>query len=86
MSTIRLAVNEQLEDVLTYLEKEYRPMTRAEILKMGLSELLNKTRQREIEILDEISSKELAKAIKEIESGQYKSFSNVQDLIKDLNK
>lgn len=84
MSTIRLAQTEQLNEVFEFLEEEYKPLSRAEILKLALAELLTKTKERKIVVLDSRSSKDLHDGLDEIAQGKYKSFSSLDDLQKDL--
>ncbi|MEN8253049.1 MAG: hypothetical protein ABFQ62_01575 [Patescibacteria group bacterium] len=42
MPTVRLTINNQLENTFSNLEKVYKPMSRSEILKMALAELERK--------------------------------------------
>jgi len=46
MSTIRLTITPEMEEVMTQIEEFYRPLTRVEILKLGLAEILNKISQK----------------------------------------
>jgi acylphosphatase len=85
MSTIRLTVNKETEDVLSYLETQYKPLSRAEILKLGLSNLYHNTMNMDVEILDNETSKSVEEGIKEIKEGKGKVFSSVEELMKDLN-
>jgi hypothetical protein len=85
MSTIRLTVNKETEEVLSYLEKQFRPLSRAEILKLGLSNLYHNTMNMDVEILDNEASKSVEEGIREIKEGKGKIFNNVKELIKDLN-
>jgi len=41
MSTIRLSLNQALEEVIETLEQAYKPMSRTEILKMAIAEFYN---------------------------------------------
>ena len=43
MSTIHLTITPEMEDVMVTLEQMYRTMTREELLKMGLSEILQRS-------------------------------------------
>ncbi|MBN1331637.1 hypothetical protein JW978_01995 [Candidatus Dojkabacteria bacterium] len=87
MSTIRLTLNDKTEQVVSVLEKRYEPMSRAEILKLGLSTLYNRPEEgRYIEVLDDETSQNVEDAIQELESGKGKSFSSVTDLVKDLEE
>jgi len=41
MSTIRLTLNQSMEEVIAELEQAYKPMSRTEILKMTVAEFYN---------------------------------------------
>ena len=41
MSTIRLTLNEALEEIIQELENQYKTMSRTEILKMAIAEFYN---------------------------------------------
>ena len=84
MSTIRLTINNKTRQVLDLLEEEYKPMSRAEILKMGLAELYNKSISENVHYLDARTSDNIDKSRDEIRRGKSKSFETVDDLISDL--
>jgi hypothetical protein len=67
MQTIRLTLNENVEEVLAFLEKKLKPLSRTEILKLGLTEIYQKTLQKNdfpYHILNNEEEKSLEKAIK----------------------
>lgn len=86
MSTIRLTVNKETEDVLSYLETQYKPLSRAEILKLGLSNLYHNTMNMDVEILDNETSKSVEEGIREIKEGKGIKFESVDKLMEYLNR
>lgn len=85
MSTVRLAMTKNLDQVFTFLEDEYATMSRAEITKMALANLYNDSRSKYVEYLNDEQSKELEVALAEVRSGNTASFENMNDLIASLD-
>ncbi len=51
MSTVRLAITNELDEIFSTLEKAFKPLSRAEILKLALSDLYSKvTKKKEYTI------------------------------------
>lgn len=55
-TTIRLTLTDQLEKVLSFLEEEHQPLSRAEIIKLALAQLYRQTKLSQGE---KVNAKEL---------------------------
>lgn len=89
MSTIRLAVNQDLENVFKLLEQEYKPMSRAEILKMVLAKAYNKILKKNRPFLTLEQEKELAASYKDYYDGNYTTLNNdkeIEQYVESLTK
>lgn len=84
MSTIRLTLNKNTEQVITLLEERYKPLTRAEILKLALAKLNRDGFDPNCEVLNFKQSKRLDQAIQELDNDNAVSYDSVGKLIENL--
>jgi hypothetical protein len=85
MSTVRLTLTDELEEILRELEQDYRPLTRAELIKLAIAELYRgrQWNQPSTPSLSLEDSLQVLTAYQDAKSSS-KSFNNSQDLKKWL--
>ena len=93
MNTLRLTLNQSLEEVIQELEQAYKPMSRTEILKMTIAEFYNSRFGKKTASKDDMTADEYLRSnpankravdegIKQVENGEYVTFKNVEELKK----
>lgn len=89
MSTIRLTVTKELEEVLTFLENRYKPLSRSEILKLGLAKIYSSALEDlPVHKLTPEQEKDLEESLKDYEKGNFtvlKTNKDVDDYFDNLD-
>lgn len=91
-SAIRIALTPQLNDMFTQLSEVYPALSKAEILKLALSEFFNwrikgeglGSQLDEIPMVDEKTEKMIGESLEDFKAGRYTKVKNKKELRKAL--
>lgn len=97
MSSIRVTITNELEPVISFLDKHFEGLSRAEIVKLALSKLKKDSENSVIKIPDnlpvEYGTPKLERAVREArkdyEEGRYTTLSTPQEIreyFEEINK